>query len=233
VRATQFWRIVVRSCSSVHERPPQSGGGAVQCGNFADKGEGFFSADAYTFWCKKLRIFQNSWCVRMDKGGEGSLNQCGHFSANFSRFCADVFYGWLLTMANNQQHCDTFNFFLYRKGSNSWIPVSPIQISTLYRSKSDLNVNLVGLTNSFRRVNYWEWQRSGLFWKAAKLYQTISPLRVRPILDSFMSATGTGVEWINFVCWVEKCWNIFLKIGIFKNPHIIESIFDWLIIFYL
>jgi len=38
--------------------------------DFADKEEGGFSnADFRTFWCKKLRIFRNFWCVRTDRGG--------------------------------------------------------------------------------------------------------------------------------------------------------------------
>jgi len=40
------------------------------------------------FWCKKLRIFRNLWCVRTDKGVEPVRTR----EVNFSRFCADVFY---------------------------------------------------------------------------------------------------------------------------------------------
>jgi len=44
-----------------------------------DKEEGGSSdADVRTYWCKKLRIFRNLWCVRTDKKG-GGLNQCGYF----------------------------------------------------------------------------------------------------------------------------------------------------------
>jgi len=32
---------------------------------------GSSDADVRTFWRKKLRIFQNLWCVRTDKGGRG------------------------------------------------------------------------------------------------------------------------------------------------------------------
>jgi len=31
------------------------------------RGEGSSVADVRTFWCKKIRIFQNLWNVRMDK----------------------------------------------------------------------------------------------------------------------------------------------------------------------
>jgi len=66
-----------------------------------DKGGGGSSDEDFrTFWCKNYRIFRMLWCVGTDKG-EGELNQCGHFAykmegVNFSRFCADVFYGQLL-----------------------------------------------------------------------------------------------------------------------------------------
>jgi len=43
-------------------------------------------ADVCSFCCKKLRAFQNLWCVRTNK------------EIKFSRFCADVFYGRSLTM---------------------------------------------------------------------------------------------------------------------------------------
>jgi len=38
---------------------------------------GSSGANIRTFWCKKLRIFRNLWCVHTDKGG---LSQCRHFS---------------------------------------------------------------------------------------------------------------------------------------------------------
>jgi len=70
---------------------------------------------------EKLRIFRNLWCVRTDKEG-GTLSQCGHFSdkgrgvhvhvfmngplplraIHKTRFCADVFYEWPLTVKNFQ-----------------------------------------------------------------------------------------------------------------------------------
>jgi len=50
------------------------------------------------FFGEKLRIFQ--FMMRPHGQGEGS-NQYGHLpykgeGVNFSRFCADVFYGWTL-----------------------------------------------------------------------------------------------------------------------------------------
>jgi len=51
---------------------------------------------SFRFARKKIRIFRNLWYVRTDKG-EG-VEQCGHFmdkGVNFSRFCADDFYGQL------------------------------------------------------------------------------------------------------------------------------------------
>jgi len=35
--------------------------------------------DVRTFWCKKLQIFRNLWCVRTDKVG-GGLSKYGHFA---------------------------------------------------------------------------------------------------------------------------------------------------------
>jgi len=45
--------------------------GAVQLEHFGNKGGGRSSdADVRTLWCKKkLRNFQNLWCVRTDKEG--------------------------------------------------------------------------------------------------------------------------------------------------------------------
>jgi len=52
--------------------------GDVQCGDYVVKGGMRTSsvADVRTILYKKLRIFQNLWCVRTDKGG-GGLSQCG------------------------------------------------------------------------------------------------------------------------------------------------------------
>jgi len=56
--------------------------------------EGFFRCGRPHFFVQKHRIFQNFWCVRMDK--EKGVSQCGHFAdkerVNFSRFCVDVVY---------------------------------------------------------------------------------------------------------------------------------------------
>jgi len=66
------------------------GEGVVQCGQ---GGKGSSSdADVRTFWCKKLRIFRNLWCVRTGREGGG----------NFSRFCADVLYGQALMIKISQ-----------------------------------------------------------------------------------------------------------------------------------
>jgi len=92
-----YTSLLNKGLSSVHKRRPQSEG-VVQCRQFADKGKSSSDADVCTFWCKKLWIFQNLWWVRTEKEGVGWAMQCGHFSdkrggINFSRFCADVFYG--------------------------------------------------------------------------------------------------------------------------------------------
>jgi len=56
-------------------------------------------ADISDFWCKKLWIFWNLWCVRTDKRG-GGWAKADIFRTegvdNFSRFCADVLYERLL-----------------------------------------------------------------------------------------------------------------------------------------
>jgi len=56
------------------------------------RGGGSSDADVRTFWCKKPRIFRNLWCVFTDKerGVESMRTVEG---VNFSRFCADAFYG--------------------------------------------------------------------------------------------------------------------------------------------
>jgi len=62
---------------AVYKGRPQSGG-AVQCG------KGYSSdADVRTIWCKNFGIFE-IYGVSTRTRGEG---------VNFSRFCADVFYG--------------------------------------------------------------------------------------------------------------------------------------------
>jgi len=55
------------------------------------------SSDAFS--CKKRRIFRDLWCVRTDNREriEPVQTFCGEEEiegVNFSRFCADVFYGW-------------------------------------------------------------------------------------------------------------------------------------------
>jgi len=78
----------------------RSQGGFVQCGQFAYK-EDSSDADVRTFWCKKLRIFQNLWCVRTDSARkvEQLRTFCGQRGrrVKFSRFRADIFYGRPLT----------------------------------------------------------------------------------------------------------------------------------------
>jgi len=51
-----------------------------------------------SLFCAKNFGFFKIYCVSARIRGEKGLNQCGHFSdkregVNFSRFCADVFYG--------------------------------------------------------------------------------------------------------------------------------------------
>jgi len=50
------------------------------------------------FDVKKLRIIRNLSCVRTDKEVELARTFCGQGErkGNFSRFCADVLYGWPL-----------------------------------------------------------------------------------------------------------------------------------------
>jgi len=61
------------------------GDGVCPVQTFCGQGKRKGSSDAYVhiFWCKDLRIFLKLRCVSTDKE-EG---------VNFSRFCADVFYG--------------------------------------------------------------------------------------------------------------------------------------------
>jgi len=76
---------------------PQSGGGLSSADILRTK-RGSSDAERPQFLLQKFRIFRNLWCVRTTRG-EGELRQCGRFSdkeeeeVNFSRFCADVFYG--------------------------------------------------------------------------------------------------------------------------------------------
>jgi len=86
----------------MHKRPfikdvRSQGGGVVQCGHFTDKGS--FICGRPHFLAKKNFGFFEIYGVSVRTRGEGGLSQCGHFSnkgggeVNFSRFCADVFYG--------------------------------------------------------------------------------------------------------------------------------------------
>jgi len=81
------------------------GEGVVQCGHFSDKGGGGSSdVDVRTFWCKSSDFSKFMVCPREQRGR--GLNQCGHFAnkaegVNYSRFCADVFYGLPLTLFTN------------------------------------------------------------------------------------------------------------------------------------
>jgi len=54
-------------------------------GHFADR-RGSPDADVQTFWCKKLRIFQNLWRVRTDKRAWASVHKrWGQFFCDFVR----------------------------------------------------------------------------------------------------------------------------------------------------
>jgi len=65
---------------SIKDVRSQGGGEFVQCGHFSDKwGGGFSGADVRTFLSKKLRTFQNLWCVPHGQEKRG-LSQCGHFA---------------------------------------------------------------------------------------------------------------------------------------------------------
>jgi len=112
------------------------GEGVVQYGHSADKGVSS-GADVRTFWHKKLRIFRNLWCVRMDKAG-GRLSQCRHFSVKreggqFSRFCADVLYGrplGLIGQYNQMQNTLFYIVFLCTLDNNAY---------TLHYDKKTIN----------------------------------------------------------------------------------------------
>jgi len=81
----------------------QGEGGLSGADIFRTRGERSSSnEDVRTFWCKKLRIFRNLWCVRTDKG------------VNFLRFCAKVLDGRLLTWQNGcRVRCKPFGKNLY------------------------------------------------------------------------------------------------------------------------
>jgi len=65
-------------------------------------------ADVRTFWYKKLRIFQNLWCVHCPhgKGGREGVEpvRTRGEMVNFLRFCADVFYGQALMTKIVKKH---------------------------------------------------------------------------------------------------------------------------------
>jgi len=86
-----------------HKERPHSGGRRrrfVQCPvrTFCGQaGGGSSDTDVRTFWCKKLRIFQNLWGVRTDKRGWASAEILWtRGRREFLRICADDLYGWLL-----------------------------------------------------------------------------------------------------------------------------------------
>jgi len=76
-------------------------GGLTSVDILRTRGRGSSDAGVRTFWRKKIRIFRNLWCVRTDKEGGwvGPVRTfCGQEGrVNFSRFCADVFFGRPLT----------------------------------------------------------------------------------------------------------------------------------------
>jgi len=66
------------------------------CPAAADKGDSSDADVRSTFRCNKIGFFV-IYCVSARRRG-GGFSQCGHVSdkweeVNFSRFCADVFYG--------------------------------------------------------------------------------------------------------------------------------------------
>jgi len=58
-----------KNLGAVHKRHPQSGW-LSSADIMRTRGKGSSDADVCTFWCKKLRVFQNLWCVRTDKDRE-------------------------------------------------------------------------------------------------------------------------------------------------------------------
>jgi len=105
------------SLGDVHKRRPQSGGlSSGQCRHFEDKGIGVSSdADVRTFWCKNFGSFE----IYGVSARTRELSQCGHFSnkvgggVNFSRFCADIFYGRPLTEQSTQTVPVTCSKYMY------------------------------------------------------------------------------------------------------------------------
>jgi len=88
-----------KKLGTVYKTSAVKGSRFVQCGHFADTGGGLQMRTSALFGAKKLVFFRNLWCVRTDKGRS---SQCGHYAGqrggvNFSRLCADVFYGWPLS----------------------------------------------------------------------------------------------------------------------------------------
>jgi len=80
---------------AVHKRRPKSGGRLSNADIFRTRGVLPIRASAL-FGAKNTEFFE-IYGVSAWTRGRG-LNQCGHFSdkgegVNFSRFCADVFYG--------------------------------------------------------------------------------------------------------------------------------------------
>jgi len=70
--------------------------GFIRYGYFADKGEGFFKRGLSHFFVQHFRFFKiypvlsRTW-VHFSGKGDFTRRQGG--GVNFSRFCADVFYG--------------------------------------------------------------------------------------------------------------------------------------------
>jgi len=92
----------------------RSQGEFVQCGHFSDKGS-FFKCERPHFLVQKSSNFSK---FMVCPHGQRELSQCGHFSdkggerVNFSRFCADVFYGLLIIFRYFR-----FFFFFHKKFS--------------------------------------------------------------------------------------------------------------------
>jgi len=77
-------------------------GGFVQCGHFADKG--VLQMRTSKLFGEKISDFSKFIVRSHGQRGMGEpVRIFCHFAdkeggVNFSRFCADVFYGWLLTL---------------------------------------------------------------------------------------------------------------------------------------
>jgi len=93
---------------SIKDVRSQGERGFVQSGYFADKGEGVIH-----FLEQKTSDFSKFMVCPC---GQGGLSQCGHFAdkrgVNFSRFCADVFYGRPLTQNFNNGTCQSLYRYL-------------------------------------------------------------------------------------------------------------------------